>query len=44
MQIIELTQEQEKTISKSFGSEYLKDDLELARKFDEYDFDSLEDE
>lgn len=44
MQIIELTQEQEITIRNSFKAEYLKDELKLAKQFDDYDFDFEDDE
>ena len=36
--IVELTQEQEKTIVQAFKAEHLKDELAIAKMFD-YDFE-----
>ena len=37
--MLELTIEQEKTIEISFKAEHLKDEIKLAKEFDDYDFD-----
>ena len=42
--IIDFTQDQEKTVNLSFKSECLKDQITLSKLFDEYDFDSSDDE
>lgn len=44
IEIIEFTQEQDKTVKLAFNAEHLKDEITLSKLFDEYDFDSLDDE
>lgn len=44
MHQVELTTEQQVTIENAFKSEYLKDEIALSKLFDEYDFDSLDDD
>lgn len=37
--MLELTTEQQQTIELSLKAEYLKDEIALAKQFDDYDFE-----